>query len=80
MKLSNDALIKNQSPKAALLLLNRAKALGLEAHIIDGGRSHYRRDHPLGSTSVPQKVINIDGKPFSVGGAKQYLLAREANQ
>jgi len=68
----------NQSPKASLLLLDRAKALGLEASIIGSSSGDHRRHHPLGSTSVPQKVINIEGTAFSVGGAKQYLIAKES--
>jgi len=68
----------NQSPKASMLLLDRANALGLEAHIIDNSSGDHRRHHPLGSTSVPQKVINIEGQPYSIGGAKQYLVARES--
>ena len=68
----------NQSPNAAQLLVERAVALGLAASVISRSAAHYRRDHPSGSTSVPQKVVNIDGKRFSVGGAKQYLIAKEA--
>jgi len=68
----------NQSPNAAQLLVERAVALG--ASVISRSAAHYRRDHPSGSTSVPQKVVNIEGKRFSVGGAKQYLIAKEANQ
>ena len=69
--------MKNQSPKASEKLLARAKKLGLKAEIIENSKGHYRKDHPLGSTSVPQKVIEIEGKRFSVAGAKQYLNARE---
>jgi hypothetical protein len=69
--------IKNQSPKAAQLLVDRAKSLGLDASIIEHSAGQHRRYNPLGSTSVPQKVVVIDGIKFSVGGAKQYLTARE---
>ena len=54
--------MKNQSPKASEKLLARAKKLGLKAKIIENSKGHYRKDHPLGSTSVPQKVIEIEGK------------------
>ena len=67
----------NQSPKASALLLERAKAVGIDAEIIEKSIPHYRRPDALGSTSVPQKVILLDGKRFSVGGAKQYIEARE---
>ena len=69
--------MKNKSPKATEKLLARAKELCLKAEIIENSRGHYRRHSPLGSTSVPQKVITIDGIRFSVGGAKQYLTAKE---
>lgn len=69
--------MKNQSMTASKLLLERANKLGLKAEIILKSKGHYRRESALGSTSVPQKVIIIEGKRFSVGGAKQFLTARE---
>ena len=69
--------MRNRAPKVSEQLLARAKELGLKAEIIENSRGHYRRHHPNGSTSVPQKVIKIDGIRFSVGGAKQYLTAKE---
>ena len=71
---------KNQSPNATQLLIERAQALGLSATAIENSVGQHRRHHPLGSTSVPQKVVEIDGKKFSVGGAKQYLTAREKEE
>ena len=68
--------MKNQSPTATAKLLARAKLLGCEAEIIQNAKGHHRRHSSLGSTSVPQKVIKIDGKRFSIAGAKQYLDAR----
>ena len=69
--------MKNQAPKATERLLVRAKKLSLKAEIIENSRGHYRRHHSLGSTSVPQKVIILDGIKFSVAGAKQYLSKKE---
>jgi len=57
-------------------LLERANILGCQVEVIKNSRGHYRRHSSLGSTSVPQKVIEIDGKRFSIAGAKQYLDAR----
>ena len=67
----------NNSPKASKSLIERAEALGLTAQQIDS-KPHYRKGGALGSTSVPQKVVEINGLSFSVGGAKQYLEARES--
>jgi|TARA_R100000664_G_scaffold28341_1_gene39535 hypothetical protein len=69
----------NKSPKASKILVERAEKLGLPASIIEKSVGHYRRHNSLGSTSVPQKVVVINGIRFSVGGAKQYLTAREKN-
>ena len=69
--------MKNQSTKATERLLARAKKLSLKAEIIENSRGHYRRHHSLGSTSVPQKVIILEGIKFSVSGAKQYLNKKE---
>ena len=66
----------NNSQKASKSLIERAEALGLTAQQIDS-KPHYRKGGALGSTSVPQKVVEINGLSFSVGGAKQYLEARE---
>ena len=70
--------MKNQSMTASKILLERANRLGLDAEIILNSKGHFRKDSALGSTSVPQKVIIIEGKRFSVGGAKQFLTARES--
>ena len=69
--------MKNQSPNATAKLMARAKLVGCKAEIIENSKGHHRRHSSLGSTSVPQKVIKIDGIKFSVGGAKQYLTALE---
>ena len=57
-------------------LLGIAEAYGIKAEIIENAKGHHRRHSSLGSTSVPQKVIMIDGLRFSLGGGKQYLDAR----
>ncbi len=67
----------NQSPKASQALVDRALALGLNAKTIEISPAHYLEYGVMGSTSVPQKVVEIDGKRFSIGGARQYIEARE---
>ena len=67
----------NQSPKASIAIVKRAKAAGIDAQIIVKSRGHYRRYHPNGSTSVPQKVVLLDGIKMSIGQARQYVAARE---
>jgi hypothetical protein len=69
--------MENQSPNATAKLMVRAKLVGCKAEIIENSKGHYRRQPPLGSTSVPQKVVILDDIKFSVGGAKQYLYALE---
>ena len=69
--------MENQAPNATAKIMVRAKLLGCKAEIIENSKGHYRRHHPLGSTSVPQKVVILDDIKFSVGGAKQYLYALE---
>tara|TARA_R110000868_G_scaffold8061_3_gene41713 strand:+ start:1454 stop:1720 length:267 start_codon:yes stop_codon:yes gene_type:complete len=74
--------LENQSPRASIILVDRALSKGLSASIIEHSAGHYRRYSSLGrsSTSVPQKVVIIDGIKFSVGGAKQYLRSTPLNQ
>ena len=69
----------NQSPKASQKLAKWAESLGLSATIIARSRGQCRVVHPgtRGSTSSPQKVIEIEGIRFSVGGARCYLEARQ---
>ena len=66
----------NHSSKATLLLVERAHALGLTAQKIERSTGQHRRPHPLGSTSVPQKIVTIAGIRMSVGQAREYLAAR----
>jgi|TARA_R110000744_G_scaffold368076_1_gene477835 hypothetical protein len=68
---------RNTSPSASIILVNRALSKGLSASIIEHSAKQYRRYSSLGSTSVPQKVVIIDGIKFSVGGAKQYLNGKK---
>ena len=58
-------------------LLDRAIDLGFKAELITNSKKHYRRHSSLGSTSVPQKVITLDGDRCSIGSARQRLDARE---
>jgi hypothetical protein len=58
-------------------LINRAETLGLTAREIKNKRGGFRKDHPLGSTSSPRRVVIINGLSFSHGGADQFLSARE---
>jgi len=57
-------------------LIERAEAAGLTVRPITQKRGGYRKHHPLGSNYVPRRVVMIDGKSFSHGGAKQFLTAR----
>ena len=66
----------NKAPLAPKLLSERAEALGLTAN--HDCRPQYREGGALGSRSVPQPVVEINGLRFSVGDAKQYLEARES--
>jgi hypothetical protein len=68
---------KNKAPKASAEIVERAKALGLQASIIERSKPEHRRLHPLGSTHVDQKVVVIDGIRMSLGQARQYVAARE---
>ena len=72
-------LLQNKLNKVSATekLLGRAKKLNLKAKIIGKSKGHYRRHSSLGSTSVPKKVIEIDGNRFSIGGAKLYLAKKE---
>ena len=70
-------LTSNKSPKASQKLVERALALGLNAKVIEISMGSYRKGGVMGSTHVPQKVVEIDGKRFSIGGARQYIEARE---
>ena len=74
--------IFNQSPNASQKLAEWAESLGLSASIIEKSRGQRRVVHRgnISTTSSPQKVIEIEGKRFSVGGAKQYLKAREKGE
>ena len=58
-------------------LLDRAIAAGCQARLITQSRAGYRKHSSLGSTYSPRRIIVIDGIPFSIGGARQYLNARE---
>jgi hypothetical protein len=70
--------VKNQSPNASQKLIERAVKVGIKAELIQASKPHYRRHHPMGSTSVPQKVVMLNGIRMSLGQAKQYINAREA--
>ena len=67
----------NPSPRAAALLVERARVVGIDAAVIPRSRLHHRRHSALGSTSAPQKVVLFDGIRMSIGQARQYLTARE---
>lgn len=67
----------NQSPKASQLLVERATACGIDASIIERSKPESRRYSANGSTHAPQKVVLLNGIRFSIGGARQYIEARE---
>jgi len=66
----------NSAPQAASLLIAQAHALGLTAQKIERSTGQHRRPHPLGSTSVPQKIVTINALRMSIGQAREYLAAR----
>lgn len=67
----------NHAPHASEKLVARAVAAGIDAKILENSRASHRRDHPLGSTHAPKKVVMLDGIRMSIGQAKQYIAARE---
>lgn len=69
--------VKNHAPKASEALLSRAEAVNIAAKIIDKARPHVRRHHPCGSTSSPQKVIELNKIRMSLGQAREYITAVE---
>jgi len=68
--------VKNQSPKAAQLLVDEALSLGIKAEIIEKSKPSTRRFSFLGSTASPQKVVKLNGIRMSLGQARQYISAR----
>ncbi len=72
--------IKNQSPKAAQQLIDKARSLGITAEILDRSNPRTRRHHPLGSTAVAQKIVIFNGIAMSVGQAREYIAARSSRR
>lgn len=70
----------NKSLKSSQKLYERAVACGINAKVIDRSNPQTRRYSAVGSTASPQKVIILDEKRFSIGGAKQYIESRESTQ
>ncbi len=69
--------VKNQSERASEQIVAEARSVGIDAHLIKRSKPRTRRDHPLGSTAVPQKVVSLDGVRMSLGQARQYVAARQ---
>lgn len=69
--------INNKSPAASTNLVKRAKAIGVEASVINHSPGAYRKHHPCGSTFSPQQCVILNGLRFSIAAGKQYIKARE---
>lgn len=69
-------MTNNRAPKATLKIIDDALELGLIATAIQRSTGHHRRSNPLGSVSVPQKIVVINSIRMSVSQARQYLAAR----
>jgi len=57
--------------------LARAIAAGIDARHIKNPRPATRRLSSMGSTYSPSKVLMLNGKPYSLAGARQYIAAIE---
>ncbi len=58
---------------AILLIVRQAQSQGLEARTITQKRGGYRKYGSLGSTHSPRRVVMIEGKSWSISGARQFL-------
>lgn len=68
---------KPASEKTISALVARAQNVGIDAWPIRNVNPARRKPGALGSTFSPSRVIMLDGAGYSLGGARQYIAARE---
>ncbi len=62
--------------KAIQKELERASVAGIDARLIRNPNKATRKHSAAGSTYSPSRALWLDGKGYSLGGARQYIDAR----
>ena len=64
---------------APLLIVRQAQSQGLSARVITQSRGGCRKHSSLGSTYSSKRVVVINGKSWSIDGARQFLSGSKQN-
>jgi len=67
---------KGKKMQAIQKELDRARTAGIDARQIKNPNKATRKDGAAGSTYSPSRVLWLDGRGYSLGGARQYIDAR----